>query len=154
MNEECVCNTLYISVEHCVRMVLTVEDRPSSTRLSRWVCVSVSISSLVCSRVLLSIRAKHLHTQALTYTLVSDENVNRLIVRGEKGVIRGQQSKRCSGSFQTDRYAFILRHWQQGLTKWQFELLICLYLSRNWRTKSSNSADAKHRLFSIWDGEI
>lgn len=53
--------TLYNSVEHCVRMVLTVEERPSSTRLSRWVWVSVSISSLVCSSVLLSIRAKHLH---------------------------------------------------------------------------------------------
>lgn len=55
------CVTLYISVEHCVRIVLTVEDSPSSTRLSRWVCVSVSVSSLVCSNVLLSIRAKHLH---------------------------------------------------------------------------------------------
>lgn len=43
-----------------MRMVLTVEDRPSSTRLSSCVWVSVSISSLVCSSVLLSIRAKHL----------------------------------------------------------------------------------------------
>ena len=47
-------------------MVLTVEERPSSTRLSRWVWVSVSISSLVCSSVLLSIRAKHLHRYTMT----------------------------------------------------------------------------------------
>lgn len=52
--------TLKMSKEHCVRMVLKVEDKPSSTRLSKWVIFSVSVSSRVCSRVLLSIRAKHL----------------------------------------------------------------------------------------------
>lgn len=49
-----------MSNEHCVRMVLKVEDSPSSTRLSKWVIFSVSVSSRVCSRVLLSISAKHL----------------------------------------------------------------------------------------------
>lgn len=52
--------TLKMSKEHCVRMVLKVEDKPSSTRLSKWVIFSVSVSSRVCSRVLLSISAKHL----------------------------------------------------------------------------------------------
>lgn len=52
--------TLKMSKEHCVRIVLKVEDRPSSTRLSKWVIFSVSVSSRVCSRVLLSMRAKHL----------------------------------------------------------------------------------------------
>lgn len=52
--------TLKMSKEHCVRMVLKVEDSPSSTKLSKWVIFSVSVSSRVCSRVLLSIRAKHL----------------------------------------------------------------------------------------------
>lgn len=57
-----------MSEEHCVRMVLTVEDRPSSTRLSRCVWVSVSVSSLVCSSVLLSISVKHLRKDAVTHT--------------------------------------------------------------------------------------
>lgn len=52
--------TLKMSREHCVRMVLKVEDSPSSTKLSKWVIFSVSVSSRVCSSVLLSIRAKHL----------------------------------------------------------------------------------------------
>src|SRR4029434_6804084 len=66
----CVCETLEMSMEHCVRMVLKVEERPSSTRLSRWVIFSVSVSSLVCSSVLLSIRAKHLRTHTHTHTHV------------------------------------------------------------------------------------
>lgn len=56
--------TWNISMEHWVRMVLKVEDSPSSTRFSRWV-FSVSISSRVCSKVLLSIRAKHLQRQVI-----------------------------------------------------------------------------------------
>lgn len=52
--------TLKMSSEHCVRMVLKVEDSPSSTKLSKWVIFSVSVSSRVCSSVLLSIKAKHL----------------------------------------------------------------------------------------------
>lgn len=55
--------TLKMSKEHCVRIVLNVEDRPSSTKLSKWVIFSVSVSSRVCSKVLLSIRAKHLYKQ-------------------------------------------------------------------------------------------
>lgn len=52
-------------------MVLKVEDRPSSTKLSRWVIFSVSVSSRVCSRVLLSIRAKHLRWgQNKNYTVI------------------------------------------------------------------------------------
>lgn len=58
--------TWNISTEHCVRIVVNVEDRPSSTRVSRWVIFSVSISSRVCSRVLLSINAKHLDTHKIT----------------------------------------------------------------------------------------
>jgi len=56
-----VLRTLKISFEHWVRIVLKVEERPNSTRLSRWVIFSVSVSSLVCSSVLLSISPKHLH---------------------------------------------------------------------------------------------
>lgn len=63
----CVCITWNISIEHWVRMVQNVEDRPNSTKLSRWVIFSVSISSRVCSRVLLSINAKHLHTHTYTH---------------------------------------------------------------------------------------
>lgn len=58
--DTCEVLTLKMSKEHCVRMVLKVEDKPSSTRLSKWVIFSVSVSSRVCSRVLLSISAKHL----------------------------------------------------------------------------------------------
>lgn len=56
-----VLHTLKISFEHWVRIVLKVEERPNSTRLSRWVIFSVSVSSLVCSSVLLSISPKHLY---------------------------------------------------------------------------------------------
>lgn len=103
-------------------MVLTVEDRPSSTRLSRWVWVSISVSSLVCSRVLLSIRAKHLQkcsvvTQALFY-------------------VDWCFSKRN-------------RHFSQK----RLDFAKVIYLSRNWRTKSSNPAEAKHRSSSIYNWE-
>lgn len=50
-----------------MRMVPTVEDRPSSTRLSTWVWASVSVSALVCSSVLLSISAKHLRKDAVAH---------------------------------------------------------------------------------------
>lgn len=150
----CACATLYISVEHCVRTVLTVDERPSSTRLSRWVWVSVSISSLVCSSVLLSIRAKHLHEHRYTSAQLCACQQRKCQLRCvDKGCFTGPAEPAMqAGAFQTEKWK-TLRRWRQGFTKWQFDLLICLYLSRNWRTKSSNSAEAKHRSFSIWEAQ-
>lgn len=147
----CVCATLYISVEHCVRMVLTVEERPSSTRLSRWVWVSISISSLVCSSVLLSIRAKHLQEHRYTVMHLSATKMSTAF-RRNRAASSGWRSQRC----RPVRFKQKKKHSDvnsKGFIKSQFDLLICLYLSRNWRTKSSNSAEAKHRSFSIWGGQ-
>lgn len=104
--------TLYISMEHCVRMVLTVDDRPSSTRLSSWVCVSVSVSSLVCSRVLLSIRVKHLHENTQTHIHMHIQGFVRLsAVKMSAAQTNLQSWKGCFGrparrSTDADQYIF------------------------------------------------
>lgn len=85
-------------------------------------------------------------TRARRYALVSNVNVNSVAVT--KAVSQGRRSQRCRPVRLKNR-----RRWQQGFTTWQLDLLICLYLSRNWRTKSSNSAEAKHRSFSIWEAQ-
>lgn len=74
---------------------------------------------------------------------------------GEKGCIAWPvEPAMQTRAPQTERDTLILNRRQQVFPKWQFDLLICLYLSKNWRTKSSNSAEARHRSFSIWEGEV
>lgn len=150
---------LHISVELRVTIVLTVEANPSATRLSS--CVWVSVSSLICSSVLLSIRAKHLHeqhkdtqkcTKRTLKTLVSDENVKNDTIKTTKKSLFSLQ--RQSLVHFKQKGAFLFRRWQQSFTQWQSDSLIYLYLSRNCRTETSNPAEAKRRSFSIRGGAL